>query len=171
VDTPNNVKEFSDVKAVKSKKGPLLLREKKDGTQFFGWPQGVKWDDMTEEIAQKFIADQNQPAGEWNGRPIERKSGKFGDYLKCGEISVPYKEETVEETIQRFEAKDSGAIRTFKEYVIRTGQYGPYIMKTSVKKAQFISLPKGIDPAAITEKDVEALYKAGIEKKKSYKKN
>ena len=169
-DTPNNVKEFSDVKAVKSKKGPLLLREKKDGTQFFGWPQGVKWDDMTEEIAQKFIADQNQPAREWNGRSIERKSGKFGDYLKCGEISVPYKEETVEETIQRFEAKASGAIRTFKEYVIRTGQYGPYIMKTSVKKAQFISLPKGIDPAAITEKDVEALYNAGIEKKKSYKK-
>jgi hypothetical protein len=43
-------------------------------------------------------------------------------------------------------------------------------MKTSVKKPQFISLPKVLDPAVLTEKDVEALYKAGIEQKKTAKK-
>ena len=171
----NKVKEFQDgLKAVQSKKGPLLLREglTKDSTIFFGWPQGVTWDQMTEEVAQAFIAQQQKPMesfGTWNDNPIERKTGKFGDYFKCGEISVPFKEEPLEETIQRLEAKSAGAIKQFKEYTVRSGQYGPYIMKTSVKKPQFISLPKGLDPTTLTEKDVEALYKAGLEQKKMKK--
>jgi topoisomerase IA-like protein len=173
----NKVKEFQDgLKAVQSKKGPLLLREspkEKSDTIFFGWPQGITWDQMTEEVAQAFIAQQQKPLesfGTWNDQPIERKTGKFGDYFKCGEISVPFKEEPFEETIQRLQAKSAGAIKQFKEYTVRSGQYGPYIMKTSVKKPQFISLPKGVDPATITEKDVEALYKAGLEQKKTAKK-
>ena len=187
----NKVKEFQDgLKAVQSKKGPLLLREgsnrdgvplnsrdgvplKKDSTTFFGWPQGVTWDQMTEQVAQAFITQQQKPMesfGTWNDQPIERKTGKFGDYFKCGEISVPFKEEPLEETIQRLQAKSAGAIKQFKEYTVRSGQYGPYIMKTSVKKPQFISLPKGLDPTTLTEKDVEALYKAGLEQKKTAKK-
>jgi DNA topoisomerase-1 len=172
----NKVKEFQDgVKAVQSKKGPLLLREglTKDSTTFFGWPQGITWDQMTEEVAQAFIAQQQKPLesfGTWNNEPIERKTGKFGDYFKCGEISVPFKEEPLEETIQRLQAKSAGAIKQFKEYTVRSGQYGPYIMKTTVKKPQFISLPKGLDPTTLTEKDVEALYKAGLEQKKTAKK-
>ena len=185
----NKVKEFQDgLKAVQSKKGSLLLREgsnrdgvplnSRDGvplksdTIFFGWPQGVTWDQMTEEVAQAFIAQQQKPLesfGIWNDNPIERKTGKFGDYFKCGEISVPFKEEPLEETIQRLQAKSAGAIKQFKEYTVRAGQYGPYIMKTSVKKPQFISLPKGVDPITLTEKDVEALYKAGLEQKKTVK--
>ena len=173
----NKVKEFQDgLKAVQSKKGPLLLREspkEKSDTIFFGWPQGVTWDQMTEEVAQAFIAQQQKSKesfGTWNDQPIERKTGKFGDYFKCGEISVPFKEEPLEETIQRLQAKSAGAIKQFKEYTVRSGQYGPYIMKTTVKKPQFISLPKGVDPTTITEKDVEALYKAGLEQKKTAKK-
>ena len=172
----DKVKEFQDgVKAVQSKKGPLLLREglTKDSTIFFGWPQGVTWDQMTEESAQAFIAQQQklqESFGTWNDNPIERKTGKFGDYFKCGEISIPFKEEPLEETIQRLEAKSAGAIRQFKEYTVRAGQYGPYIMKTSVKKSQFISLPKGLDPATLSEKDVEQIYKAGTEQKKTVKK-
>ena len=172
----NKVKEFQDgLKAVQSKKGPLLLREspkEKSDTIFFGWPQGITWDQMTEEVAQAFIAQQQKPQesfGTWNDQPIERKTGKFGDYFKCGEISVPFKEEPFEETIQRLQAKSAGAIKQFKEYTVRSGQYGPYIMKTSVKKPQFISLPKGVDPTVLTEKDVEALYKAGLEQKKMKK--
>jgi topoisomerase IA-like protein len=132
---------------------------------------------MTEEVAQQFvqtatakIAASLASIGEWNGQPMERKSGKFGDYIKCGELSIPYKEEPLEETIQRLEAKATGALNTFKDYVIRSGQYGPYIMKTSVKKSAFISLPKGLDPKVITEKDVAAIYTAGVEQKKSGKK-
>ena len=50
--------------------------------------------------------------------------------------------------------------------IIRNGQYGAYIMKTTLKKPQFVSLPKGIDGANLTEKEVDILYKNGIESKK-----
>ena len=112
----------------------------------------------------------SEQIGEWNGELIEKKSGKFGDYLKCGEVSVPFRMESLEETVQRLEAKAAGSVKEFKEYTVRTGQYGPYIMKKNLKKPQFISIPKGIDIANLTEKDVDALYKAGLDTKKTYKK-
>jgi len=43
-------------------------------------------------------------------------------------------------------------------------------MKTSLKKAKFVSLPKGITPENLTEKEVEALYKLGLESKKNKRK-
>jgi hypothetical protein len=41
-------------------------------------------------------------------------------------------------------------------------------MKTSLKKAQFVSLPKGVDTATLTEKEVDAYYKTGLESKKKW---
>ena len=175
------IKEFSNgLKAVQSKKGPLLLIEaaKKEDTQFIGWPEGVAFEDMTEERALQYKDEAakrkvGDEVGEWNGQQIVKKSGKFGEYLQCGEISIPYQAgEELEKTIERFELKQNGGagvIKQFKEYVIRTGQYGPYIMKTSLKKPQFVSLPKGVNTANLTEKDVEALYKTGLESKKKWK--
>lgn len=184
---PNSkVKEFSNaLKAVQTKKGPLLLieAEKKEDTQFLGWPTGVTFEEMTEEKALQFKEEVTKKKaglnlGEWNGHPIVKKSGKFGEYLQCGEVSIPYQEEELSKTIERLEAKQeakqnggTGALKQFKEYVIKTGQYGPYIMKTSLKKPQFVSLPKGLEPANLTEKEVEALYKSGLDSKKKWKAN
>ena len=75
--------------------------------------------------------------------------------------------------MERLEAKASGGtnvLQQFKEFVIRQGPYGPYIMKTSLKKTQFVSLPKGLNPAKLTEKEVDVLYKAGLEAKKGFQK-
>ncbi len=180
---PNSkVKEFSNaLKAVQTKKGPLLLieAEKKEDTQFLGWPTGTTFEEMTEEKALQFKEEITKKKaglnlGEWNGQPIVKKSGKFGEYLQCGEVSIPYQEEELTKTIERLEAKQNsgtGILKQFKEYVIKTGQYGPYIMKTSLKKPQFVSLPKGLDPANLTEKEVEALYKSGLDSKKKWKSN
>jgi DNA topoisomerase I len=177
------VREFSSasngLKAVQTKKGPLLLIEgaKKEDTQFIGWPTGVAFEDMTEEKALKFKDEaekkkRGDEVGEWNGQQIVKKTGKFGDYLQCGEVSIPFQAcEELDKTIERFEAKQNGGaniIKQFKEYVIRTGQYGPYIMKTSLKKPQFVSLPKGVDGSKLTEKEVEALYKTGLDSKKKW---
>ena len=180
---PNaKVKEFSQgLKAVQSKKGPLLLIESanKEDTVFLGWPTGVAFADMTEERARAFQEEatkkkQGQPIGEWKGQPIQKKTGKFGDYLQCGETSIPYQSnEPLEKTIERLETKSTGGtniLQQFKEFVIRQGPYGPYIMKTSLKKPQFVSLPKGLNPTTLTEKEVDALYKAGLEAKKSFQK-
>lgn len=176
-ETSAKVKEFSDgLKAVQTKKGPLLLIES-DPVQFIGWPTGIAFDKMTEEIALKFketvkTAGTGEHIGEWNEKPILKKKGKFGEYLQCADISIPFKaDEPLEKTIERFEAKASGSsgpIKEFKEYSIRTGQYGPYIMKTSLKKPQFVSLPKDIDPTTLTQKDVEGIFKLGLEAKKKW---
>jgi DNA topoisomerase-1 len=163
------VKEFHGIKAVQTKKGPLLLIEGIN-TEFLGWPSGVTFEDMTEEIALQFKATTRE-IGTWNDVPIIKKKGKFGEYLQCGDVSITYQEEELEKTIERFNAKKDAKKTTFKEYEIRTGQYGPYIMKTTLKKPQFVSVPKGINIDTLTEKDVEALYKAGITKKQEIYKN
>ena len=130
---------------------------------------------MTEEKARAFIAQSENSTNSvcfvWNSQPIVKRTGKFGDYFQCGTTTIPFQEEPVEETIKRLEAKEAakGPIKEFKEYVIRTGPYGPYIMKTSLKKAKFVSLPKGIDVQVLSEKDVEALYRLGLESKKKPK--
>jgi len=181
--TENNakVREFSGgLKAVQSKKGPLLLIEgaTKDDTQFIGWPTGVSFQEMTEERARLFQEEiqktkQGSEIGLWNDKPITKKKGKFGEYIQSGEISIPYQVgEDIEKTIERLETKangGSGMIKQFKEFVIRTGPYGPYIMKTSLKKPQFVSLPKDMDATKLSEKDVEALYKSGLDSKKKWK--
>jgi len=174
------IREFSNgLRAVQSKKGPILLLEgpTKETTQFFGWPKGTAFDQITEEQAIEFQKEQlalraGQTLGEWNGNPIQKRSGKFGSYLQSGSVTVPFLEnETSEELIRRLEAKQAGGagvIQTFKEFVIRTGPYGPYIMKPALKKPQFVSLPKGVDPATLKDAEVAALYRLGLEEKKKH---
>jgi DNA topoisomerase-1 len=183
-DRPNTkVREFTNgLKAVQSKKGPLLLIEgaKKEDTIFIGWPSNISFEEMTEEIAHAFQKEEEEKKmgneiGRWRDQPIQKKSGKFGEYVQCGDVSVPFIEESIEKIIERLEAKanaknGSGIVKEFKNYAIRNGQYGPYIVKTSVKKMQFVSLPKGLDGTTLTEKEVEILYQAGLAKKKWSKK-
>ena len=178
------IRTFSNgLKAVQSKKGPILLMEgeTKGTTQFFGWPKDTAFDQITEEQAIQFQKDQNilrsgSDFGEWNGNRIQKRSGKFGSYLQSGSISIPFQEnEPIEETVRRLEAKQTGGgeaagvIRAFKEFMIRTGPYGPYIVKPALKKPQFVSLPKGVDPHSLKETEVAALYKLGLEEKKRHK--
>lgn len=201
----SKVREFGGgLKAVMSKKGPLLLIEKETTTSksapavggagearktktpdkeatFFGWPEGVGFADLTEEDARKFIArkeDSRKPAFEWKGNPVVVAKGKFGPYAKCGDVTASIKEgATEEEIISALEAKAStctskAPIKSYKEYEVRQGPYGPYIIKTSLKQKKFVSLSesafKKID--SFTEKDIADLYKAGLESKKKWSK-
>jgi DNA topoisomerase I len=177
----DKVREFGNgLKAVQSKKGPLLLVEgaTKEDTQFLGWPDGIRFQDITEEQAKQFIAlaqqkKKGEEIGEWNGTITIKKTGKFGTYLQCGETTIPYVQgEEWEKTVERLENKNKGGsniLKQGKDYVIRNGPYGPYLMKTSLKKPQFVSLPKHLDPTKLTEKDMDALYKSGLESKQKWK--
>jgi topoisomerase IA-like protein len=148
-----------------TKKGPLLLIETANQpTVFLGWPDGIAFEAITEADIAAFRAAK-APIGEWNGLPITQHTGKFGTYLSAGDWKIPHiPAEPLADTIARFEAKQAApAPIAFKNYSIRTGPHGPYIMKTSLKTPQFVSLPKGLDPASVkTEKEVEALFKAGM---------
>jgi len=162
--------------AVQTRKGPLLLKEgaTKADTVFYGWPKKATWDSLTDEEAHAFVKSQKEQIeetlGEWKGTPMIRKKGKFGEYVQWGAISVSLVQgESLEALQARLEAKEAGGsavLATFASYVIRNGPYGPYIMKTSVQKKQYVSLPKGVDPAALTEKEVAALYQLGLQSKK-----
>ena len=162
--------------AVQTKKGPLLLKEgaTKADTVFYGWPKKATWDSLTDEEAHAFVKSQKEQAeqvvGEWKGTPLIRKKGKFGEYVQWGTMSVSLVQgESLEALRARLEAKEAGGsavLATFASYVIRNGPYGPYIMKTSVQKKQCVSLPNGVDPAALTEKEVAALYQLGLQSKK-----
>jgi DNA topoisomerase-1 len=177
---PDHVKRrtFSEgLLAVQTKKGPLLLKEgaTKGDTVFYGWPKKATWDSLTDEEAHAFVKSQareqtEQVVGEWKGTPLIRKKGKFGEYVQWGTISVSLVQgESLEALQVRLEAKEAGGsavLATFASYVIRNGPYGPYIMKTSVQKKQYVSLPNGVDPAALTEKEVAALYQLGLQSKK-----
>jgi DNA topoisomerase-1 len=166
-------------KAVMSKKGPLLLCEPptKDGVPtFYGWPEGLAFQDMTSELATAFIAQRqaySAPIGEWRGQPIVKKSGKFGPYVKVGDLSVSVgADDTYEQICAKLDARAEGPatakgpLKSFKEYEIHNGQYGPYIIKPALKKRKFVSVPKGITIDTLTDADVAALYKAGAEKAK-----
>ena len=86
------LREFSNnLKAVMSKKGPLILYESPGqpaNTLFYGWPEGIAFHEITEEQVVAFVERkraEDAPIGEWNGQPIIKKSGKFGLYVKAGD--------------------------------------------------------------------------------------
>jgi DNA topoisomerase-1 len=159
------------LKAVISKKGPLILIEgaTKEATQFFGWPAGIVFDDLTEAVARDFVkkaqetkAATEEPIGTFEGQPVFRKTGKFGNYITTGTTNLSVLPTDtwaeIEEKLKAKAASPSGVLKTFKEYEIRNGPYGPYMFKTSLKKKVFVSVPKSIDVNTITEATVTDLY-------------
>jgi len=179
------------LKAVQTKKGPLLLREgvTKEETVFLGWPKGVSWDSLTEEDAlsyekskkrEQFEKDHPEEVGEWRDKSIHKKTGPYGTYLQWGSVNLPWIDgEDQEALFSRLEKKVDHqgplVVKEWKQYIIRNGQYGPYIMKrtatqTKTKKPVCVSLPKGIEVEKLTEKEVDGLYKLGLEQKKKTKK-
>lgn len=175
------VKEFSDgIKAILSKKGPLILYEppsKEEKAVFYGWPEGTPFQSITEQQVKEFIAAQGQSVGTWREHPIQKKTGRFGPYAQAGDtIASITTTDTIEEICAKLDKKATSSssskepLKTFKEYEIHNGQYGPYIIKPALKQRKFVSLPKGLKVEDLKENDVAALYKAGLEKKSKAKK-
>ena len=170
------------LKAVMSKKGPLLLTEgaTKEETVFHGWPLGVLFESMTEELANAHMSKakevlEGEVLGQWNGQDVVKRLGKFGAYVKVGSQNLSIGPlDTLDIIVEKLEAKKdvpTGILKTFKEYEIRTGAYGPYIYKTTLKNRLFASLPKDIKVEGLTDADAATLYKAGLDAKKAFKKN
>uniref|UniRef100_A0A6C0K0S6 DNA topoisomerase n=1 Tax=viral metagenome TaxID=1070528 RepID=A0A6C0K0S6_9ZZZZ len=165
------------VKAVMTKKGPLLLKEgaTKDLTVFYGWPQGVPFASITEaqalaHVTSASVAKAGEQVGVWQDQPVLKKSGKFGTYVVAGtttvSISATDSWPEIETKLNEKASKPSGILKTFKDYEIRTGAYGPYIFKPSLKTKLFASIPKDTKIEDLTEADAAMLYKASLEAKK-----
>ena len=166
------VNDFGDgFKAVMSAKGPLLVQEG-DKTSFYTIPADTDITSLTKEAALELIRALEIKVGEYEGKPILKKKGPFGEYLAAGELKVPFVEgDTVEAIVQKFDAKKKGnaSVMRVGPYIFKVGQYGPYMYKESLKKKVFVSVPSTINPRTLTEAEATALYAA--KKPTTYKKN
>jgi DNA topoisomerase I len=164
-------------KAVMSAKGPLLVQEgkaKADKTSFYTIPVDTDIASLTKETALELMKtmESDGKLGEYEGKPIMKRKGPFGEYLAAGELKVPFVEgDTLEVIIQKFNDKKKSAESVMRvgQYIFKVGQYGPYMYKESLKKKVFVSVPATINPKSLTEAEANALYAA--KKPSTYKKN
>lgn len=170
------------LKAVMSKGGPLLVLEAKEGKEvkevkgekahnthnthkpsFYTLPKDTNILELTREEALEFIEtlESEQKVGEYDGKPIMKRKGPYGDYLESGVHKIPYNEEdTLELILGKFNTKKetSSKMTTVGPYIFTIGQYGPYMYKHGLKKKIFVSVPPTINPKTLTVEEATALY-------------
>ena len=161
------------IKAVQTKKGPLLLKEgaTKEEVTFYGWPEGKAFQKITEEEVAEFVKAKQvggAAIGSFEGVPMVKKSGSFGYYVQCGTVNVRWTPEDTEETLQKkFEAKKNSNSLVVGPFEIRTGPYGPFMFKTALtgKSRKFVSIPSGVDPKTLTQEALVKMYQTDIQGK------
>jgi len=169
-------KEFSDgLVAVITGKGPLILKEgqTKEETIFYGWPLGRQFQSLTEEDAKAFVEGvtkqkEGSSLGDYNGYPVIKKKGPYGLYAEWNGVRVNCLEDTsLEDLITKFQAKQESPARTLGPFQIRSGQYGPYLMKSAGGKAKpvCVSIPKGTDIDSLTAQQAGEIFEAGLKAK------
>lgn len=165
--------------AVIAAKGPLLLREgaTKEETVFYGWPTKKEFTSLTEQEAIAFVNEKTSsaaPLGEYNGHSVYIKKGPFGLYAECNGIRANVTEGiSLEDAILKLKAKQENPSRSVGPFQIRTGQYGPYLMKSGTGKAkpQCVSIPAGTDIENLTAQQAGDIYENGLKAKAAYAKS
>ena len=177
-------REFGDnLVAVITGKGPLLLKEgeTKEQTVFYGWPAKKGFAELTDAEAKAFVVSviqqkQGDQVGEYNGNPILVKKGPYGLYAESNGVRVNVTQgEELESIITKLQAKKENPAHTIGPFQIRTGQYGPYMMKTGSgtkgTKPQCVSIPAGTDIEHLTAQQAGEIYEAGLKTKAANTKN
>jgi topoisomerase IA-like protein len=110
--------------------------------------------------------------GEYNGHQILKKKGPYGLYAECNGVRVNCLADTsLEDIIVKLQAKQESPARTLGPFQIRSGQYGPYLMKSSgstassSKKPVCVSIPKGTDLDTLTAQQAGEIFEAGLKAK------
>jgi hypothetical protein len=163
----------SGIKAVQSKKGPLLLIEgaEKDDTVFYGWPAGIAFSEITAELATAHVeaqkkAKETTELGEYQGKPMILRTGPFGKYIVCGTVNIPWKEDDTADTIRdRIKERGESVLHTLGGFEFRRGPYGIYMFKKDTKTRQFVSVPSNVDPKALTVEAAIKIYQTGLQQK------
>jgi len=149
-------------KAVLSKNGPLLLVNK----VFTPLPEGTVIQDLTLEDAKAFLLsyEAGLTLGTYDGAPILKKKGPHGEYVQWKDKRVSFVAgETIDKTVGRLE---KGAKQTRGEFTFATGDYGPYMYKSDLKKKTFVSIPPGLDVSRLSMQELKELYTKGCAAKK-----
>ena len=177
-------REFADgIIAIISGKGPLLLKEgaTKEETVFYGWPTGIKrgFAELTEAEALAFVASvvagkQGDTLGDWNGHAVLKKKGPYGFYAEWNGLKVNLVDgDSLENIVVKIQAKQENPTRTVGPFQIKTGPYGPYLMKAgqgAKGKPQYVSIPKETNIESLTAQQAGEIFEAGLKAKSNYKK-
>lgn len=177
------------LKVILSRKGPLLVRDPPPGSPkttkatFASLPAGASFESVTaEEAIAAFAATAEARAGELVGSlgtdEIRKKKGPYGFYAECKGVRVPLKgDEDLARIQEKLTAKISFATTTtetgagpyerkISDYTIKRGPYGLYFYKHTLKRVTFVKFPEGPDPDKVSVGDLNALYSAGVAKKR-----
>jgi len=182
-DNPKRREFAGGIIAVMSGKGPLLLKEgaTKEETVFYGWPTNIKrgFTELTQEEATTFVTSvlaqkQGDTVGDWNGHSVVKKKGPYGFYAEWNGLKVNLVEgDTLETIVVKIRAKQENPTRTVGPFQIKTGPYGPYLMKTgqgAKGKPQYVSIPKETNIESLTAQQAGEIFEAGLKAKSNYKK-
>jgi topoisomerase IA-like protein len=164
-----------------SGKGPLLLKEgaTKEETVFYGWPSSIKrgFAELTEAEAIAFVAatiaqKQGDVLGEWNGHSVVKKKGPYGFYAEWNSLKINLVDgDTLETIVVKIQAKQENPTRVLGPFQIKTGPYGPYLMKAQGKgKPQYVSIPKETNIESLTAQQAGEIFEAGLKAKAAFKK-
>jgi len=155
--------------AVITRNGPCLVKE---GT-FIGWPVGVEFKKITDEIVKKFLEEKTQVDifGYYDEKPLLRKKGKFGEYIEYDGKNISLKAgDTVESIVKKLENSDT--LHILGDFIFKKGQYGQYMYKkpSAHKKPTFVSVPSGLDVKTLSLEAAKAIYENNIKPKRTFKK-
>jgi DNA topoisomerase-1 len=168
----------NNVIAIITKKGPLLLKEgpEKTNTVFYGWPENVSFQEMTQTIASKFIQENNKKnndvLGTYENKEIVKKKGPYGYYIEYNGKKIACSESTTyDEAVQKLQETSSNTLKVIGDFEIRKGPYGNYMFKHTVAKKQFVSVPSNVNIDELTIPVCIAMFQHGLQQKaksKSY---
>jgi DNA topoisomerase-1 len=178
------------ISVVLSRKGPLLLKE--ETKEFAALPPNSSFDTVTLIQAKNaYKLKDGLDFGSYEGKPLLKKKGPYGFYIKWDALNIPCKpEDTQESIIEKIKQKqtqsqpqvdtEGNAVEAPKpyerkvgDYTIKKGPYGLYFFKHTLKKATFASFPQASDPDKVTAQDMPQLYQLSLNAKKhagAYKK-
>ena len=106
--------------------------------------------------------------GDYEGKTVELRKSKFGIYIAYDKKSYNVKDgkdPTLEEAINIIKEKEKDIIEKYFvtidgkriDLVVKNGKYGPYMQLKWGKTTKFISIPKELDPANLTDIEIIAL--------------
>lgn len=153
--------------------GPYVQKGEDDDKVFASLSKGQLIESISLEDALKLFS-LPRSVGDFNGNEIVLKKGKFGPYIQYDgkNYSLPKNSDPLkiklDECISIIESTPTkSAIHEWGEISVLTGPYGPYIKALGKN----YKLPKGIDPAALTEEECKDIINKQAPTKTKKKRN